>query len=123
MVNGVEVDLTPEEEADYNARQAAWDAAAPSRMIEQFTDALEVEIDTVAAQRSYSSGVSCASYKDSTSTQWAAEATVFIAWRDSCYVYAYDYLAKAQDGTIPSPTIDDFIAGLPAINWPTQPQE
>lgn len=118
MVNGVEVDLTPEEEADYNARQAAWNALAPQRLIDDCQNALELLIDEKAAEKSYSSGVSCASYKDSTNEQWEAEATAFIAWRDICYEYAYDYQARAQAGEIQNPSVEDFLTGVPTLTWP-----
>ena len=119
IINGKEIDLTPEEVIEYNERQAQWEAGNPQRMIDSFTKALEDAIDAKAAEKSYSSAVSCASYKDSTNAQWAAESTAFIAWRDICYEYSYDYLAKAQDGTIPNPNLDDFISGLPVMEWPT----
>lgn len=119
MINGVEVELNPDEVVEYNARQALWDAQAPERMQGQFTVALEKAINDKATEKTYSSAVSCASYKDSTNAQWAAESTAFIAWRDNCYEYGYDYLAKAQDGTIPNPNLDDFISGLPVMEWPT----
>jgi hypothetical protein len=120
MVNGIEVDLTPEEEAEFNARQEAWAAQAPQRMVEQFTINLEQAINDKAAEKSYSSGVSCATYKDSTNSQWAAEAQAFVAWRDSCYEYGYDYLSRAQSGEIHNPTLEDFLNGLPTMIWPEQ---
>lgn len=119
IVDGIEVDLTPQEEAEYNQRQADWEANQAPRMIAEFTKALEDVIEAKAKERSYSSGVSCASYKNSTNTQWAAESSAFIEWRDICYEYSYDYLAKAQDGTILNPNLDDFISGLPVMEWPT----
>ena len=118
LVNGVEVDMTMDEIAEYNQRQADWDAQFAERLTKECQTALETYIDTIAGLKSYSSGISCASYKDSTNAQWAAEATAFIAWRDECYVYAYDYLARAQAGEIENPSVDDFMTGVPAMVWP-----
>lgn len=119
LVNGIEVNLTPEEETEYNERQADWAAGKAQRMITEFTKALEDAMTAKAAEKSYSSSVSCVSYKDCTNAQWAAEAAAFIAWRDNCYEYSYDYLAQAQSGQIPNPTVEAFIAGLPTMEWPT----
>ncbi|KTD29662.1 hypothetical protein [Legionella maceachernii] len=118
IVDGIEVELTPEEEDQYNLRQTDWEAGASQRMIDNCTRALEMAINDKAAEKSYSSGVSCASYKDSTNSQWTAEANTFIAWRDLVYTYAYDYLAKAQSGDIQNPNIENFMAGIPEMNWP-----
>jgi len=118
IVNGIEVDLTPSEEAEYNERQTLWAEGTAQRLTEGFTIALEKAINDKAAEKSYSSGVSCATYKDSTNAQWAAEGTAFVAWRDNCYEYSYDYLSRAQSGEIPSPTLEDFLNGLPTMIWP-----
>ena len=123
IVNGVEVDLTPEELAEYNQRQNDFNASFGVRLTNDCKAALELHINEVAAERTYSSGVSCVSYKDSTNPQWAAEAAAFIAWRDACYAYAYDYLARAQGGEIPNPSVDDFMATVPAMVWPEPPSE
>lgn len=118
LINGIEVELNPAEVSEFNAREEAWNADNPQRMIDSFTKALEIKIDATANEKTYATGVSCASYKDSTNTQWAAEAAAFIAWRDSAYAYAYDYLARAQAGEIQNPDQDSFIAGVPAMSWP-----
>lgn len=117
-VNGVPVELTSDEIDEYNQRQIDWEAGAGQRLIDECTKYLEQHIIDTVAEKNYSSGVSCASYKDSTNAQWASEATTFIAWRDACYLYAFDYLARSQSGEISSPNINDFMAGLPAIVWP-----
>ena len=82
IVNGIEVDLTKEDIAASNALQHAWVAEAQTRMIKEFTTHLEQIINEKANEKSYSSGVSCASYVNSTNPQWAEEAQKFITWRD-----------------------------------------
>lgn len=118
IVNGVEMDMTDEDMVDYNNRQQAWDDSAPERMVTEFTQSLERVITEKAAEKSYSSAVSCASYKDSTNEQWAAEANAFIAWRDMCFEYAYDYQSQVQQRNIPNPNLEEFLLGLPAMQWP-----
>lgn len=119
IVNGVEMDLTPEEIEEFNQRASEFEAQASDRMIQAFTFALEQAIDDKAKEKNYASTVSCVSYKDSTNAQWSAEAQAFIAWRDDCYTYAYNYLDQCESGVIVNPDIEDFISGLPALEWPT----
>lgn len=121
IVNGVEVDLTPEEMIEYNQRQADWESGATQRMMGLFTKELEKAINDTAAERQYSSGISCASYVDSTNPQWAEEAQTFIVWRDSVFAYGYHYLEQVQRGEITNPSIESFISGIPGMVWP-EPQ-
>ena len=78
---------------------------------------IEKEVDRVAQSKEYSSAVSCASYQNSTNSQWALEAEAFIAWRDSCYQYVYGILDLVLNGQEP-PSEEDFIAAIPVIQWP-----
>lgn len=86
---------------------------------EQFQRAIERHVDAVAAERSYSSAVSLASYVASTNPLWQAEAEAFVAWRDAVWVYALTELAKvqAQERAVPESTAA-FVAELPVIAWP-----
>lgn len=82
--------------------------------------AVETKIEAVARERLYSNAVSFASYAASTNPTWQAEATTFIAWRDSVWEYAYAQLALVQAGEqAPPSSVEAFIADLPAIVWPT----
>lgn len=118
-VNGVDMALNSEEEAQYLADQQEFENSRPDRLKKQFTEALAAFIDKTANQKLYKDAVSCSSYKLSTNAQWAAEAEAFIAWRDNCYEYSYDYLAQAESGNIPEPNLEEFISGLPVLEWPT----
>lgn len=60
-----------------------------AEVIARFTPTLQTYMDGVANQNGYDSVVSCASYKASGVTQWAADATAMIAWRDAMWVWAY----------------------------------
>lgn len=93
---------------------------APPPTLDDYRVAVQVQVDTVARQRGYDSAVSCASYKDSTISQWVAEAAAFISWRDSVWTYALAELAKVEGGQRSQPTIEDFLSELPAISWPAQ---
>jgi len=116
LVNGTEVELTAEEIAKRRADEAVWASQTPT--IDDYRFAIEAHVDAVATERNYASGVSCASYKDSTEAQWAAEAATFIAWRDALWLYVYAELDKVQNGQREQPTIEAFIAELEPIAWP-----
>lgn len=93
-----------------------WSVAVPE--IGEYQAAIEAHVDAVARAKGYSSAVSCASYVNSANTVWQAEAEAFIAWRDATWVYAFAELASVQSGNRAVPTVDEFIAELPVIEWP-----
>lgn len=86
--------------------------------LDDFRAAIQAHIDTTAQERSYDSGITCASYVGSTNPGWAGEATAFVAWRDAVWIYAYAELAKVETAQRPQPTIEAFLSELPAIAWP-----
>ena len=112
-VNGDLIDATPEQEAEILAYQAAINLD-----FNRYKELLQQAIDQKASEKEYASGFSCASYISSTNAQWAAESQAFVAWRDNCFEYGYDYFNRVGTGEIQNPTTEHFIAGLPVMNWP-----
>lgn len=92
--------------------------APPPLTQDDYVAAIEAHVDATAKARAYGGAVLLASYVSSTIPQWQAEAVAFVAWRDAVWVSAYATLAAVQGGATP-PTIEQFIAGLPPITWPT----
>lgn len=88
-----------------------------NKQVNLYSENLQYHIDYKAREKSYENGVSCASYFNSTNLTWAAEALQFITWRDSCWKYAYDIKSQVEQGQISTPSLDEFIAGVPALNW------
>lgn len=80
--------------------------------------AIQGHVDSAAQARQYDTGASCASYAASTIPAWSAEAQAFIAWRDGVWAYAYAEMAKVEAGHRSQPSIEEFLAELPAIAWP-----
>lgn len=80
---------------------------------------LSAFVDSVAQQKQYDDGVSCASYVTSTVVTWAAQAVAFIGWRDSVYNYAIAQELLMQSGSRTIPTFTEFLSELPVIAWPT----
>lgn len=118
LVNGVEVELTPGEVAEYNQREADWETTKFERLVKEYTELLELTVNNKAVEKSYKNGISCASYVASTNPQWAAEAKAYVAWRDAVYSYAYEVLNRVTNGEIEAPSIQDFLESLPILEWP-----
>lgn len=93
-------------------------ADAQANMLASYKAAFDGHLDTVAQERQYDNRLTIAAYAMSTNPQWAAEAEAFIAWRDAALIYMFDQLADVEAGEIEPPTIESFIDGIPAIDWP-----
>jgi len=87
------------------------------QQLKLFDMSIQNYIDGTAASKSYSNGVSCASYYSSSNTQWKAEANVFIAWRDRVWEN-FEIERIAIDAGADVPDTNAFIASLPQIVWP-----
>lgn len=92
-------------------------AAAMAEAVETYRKAIQSLIDGKAQEKQYDDGNSLASYVNSTVPEWAAEAQAFVAWRDLVWGYALVELAKVQKAEREQPTVDDFLAELPAFEW------
>jgi hypothetical protein len=117
-VDGVNVELTPAEYDEYYARQAEWESNALVRLKDELQALTELTIDAVAKYKSYNNAVSCASYATSTNVAWKEEADAFVAYRDSVYEYAIDYMNRAESGAIANPSKEDYMSNFPVMVWP-----
>lgn len=79
---------------------------------------IQAMIDAKAKERQYDSGATLASYVNSTIEAWATESQAFVAWRDAVWLYALAELDKVQNGESYQPSVSDFLADLPAFEWP-----
>jgi collagenase-like PrtC family protease len=93
-------------------------AAALAAAVETYRKAIQSLIDGKAQEKQYDDGNSLASYVNSTVPEWAAEAQTFVAWRDHVWAYALAELAKVQKAEREQPSVDEFLAELPAFQWP-----
>ncbi|MGH6774797.1 hypothetical protein [Brucella tritici] len=78
---------------------------------------IQAMIDRKAQEKQYDSGATIASYVSSTVPEWAADALAFVAWRDGVWLYAFAELDKVQSGEREQPSVEDFLAELPAFEW------
>lgn len=83
----------------------------------EFEAAVQNLLDTEARSKGYDNILSMISYGTSTKPQWKAEAVAAVKWRDDCWnealVQLGNYIATGVE-----PTMEDFLAAMPAINWP-----
>jgi hypothetical protein len=86
--------------------------------LDHYKTAFDGHLDAVAAQRQYDNRLTIVSYAGSTNPQWAAEAEIFIAWRDAALIHMFQQFAAVQAGQIAPPTIEEFIGGIVSIVWP-----
>lgn len=100
------------------AALAAIDAGVVTR---RFQRAIQHHVDQTAQERDYSDGAALAGYVASTVQPWAGEAATFVAWRDAVWLHAFTELTKVQNGERAMPSVAEFIAELPAIEWPSHP--
>jgi len=96
-------------------------AEAIAAAINGYRTAIQSMIDAKAQEKQYDSGATLASYVNSTIPEWASEAQSFVAWRDHVWTYAMAELDKVQSGGREQPSVEDFLAELPAFVWPSEP--
>ncbi len=88
--------------------------------VDDYRFAIQNMLDQAAQSRRYDSGTTISTYVNSTIPAWAAEAQAFVAWRDAVWAYAYTELDKVMLGEREQPTVEEFLAELPAIGWPDE---
>jgi len=113
-INGVEIEMTVAEEAEFLASVAA----LSQPQVADYQTAIQGTIDGTARSKLFNDGVTMASYIASTVEPWAAQALAFVAWRDDVWQYAYSELSKVQAGKREKPTVAEFLLELPEIVWP-----
>jgi hypothetical protein len=106
---------TPDPSSIITAEQKA-DAIRAARL-SAYKSAFDSRLDEVAQQRQYDNRLTIAAYVSSSNPQWSAEAQAFIVWRDACLEYLFEQLSAVEAGTIDAPTVVEFIAGMPVIDW------
>jgi len=81
---------------------------------------IQAMIDRKAQEKQYDSGATIASYVNSTVPKWVGDAQAFVAWRDSVWLYTFAELDKVQSGEREQPNVEDFLAELPVLEWPSE---
>lgn len=92
-------------------------ALSPAEIIAQYTTALDTHIDAVARADKWDSRITCA-LRAGYPNQWQAKGIAFGVWMDACYTQAYQIMADVQAQTRTLPSIEEFIAEMPVMEWP-----
>lgn len=104
-------DVSPEQ-AQANA------AAAQSALIARYTAALDAHIDAVAKADRWDSRIT-ACLASGFPNPWQERAKAFADWTYSqCYPLGYQIMADVQAGKRALPTIEEFLAEMPVMEWP-----
>lgn len=106
-------------QADANGKPVLADPPAPTQaqIITQYESALDAHLDSVAKAHRYNDRFSFA-LRAGFAGPYQAEGVAFATWMDTCYVQAFAMLQEVLDGTAGQPTVEDFIAALPAFALP-----
>lgn len=104
----------------WNTRLAtpAEQSAAMTKIVKEFTDAVQLYLDSVAQTRNYSNIISACSYAAGTHPKYSAEGKACLKWRENVWDACYQILNDVQTGNRPMPTIEQVISELPVITWP-----
>jgi hypothetical protein len=108
----------PAEYYTLNEQTCQW-VMTPAGMLAITTDAIKAHFDMIANQREYDSLLTIDTYKGSNVPQWAAEHAAYFAWRDQCWIKAYQIQADVAAGLRPVPTPEQVISELPILVWPS----
>lgn len=79
--------------------------------------ALTAHIDSVARSKGYEDRISCA-VRAAFPGPWQQEGIAFGQWMDQCNEIGYQIVAGVQTGQIELPSLEEFIAMLPPMQWP-----
>lgn len=108
---------TEQDDAPYVVFTKKPDDQIMAVMQQKYTAALEAHYDSKARERRYDNRYTC-SLRAGYVSPFQAEGTAFAVWMDTCNAQCYALLEQVQAGTVPMPTIEEVIAGLPVLTWP-----
>jgi hypothetical protein len=94
-------------------------ADTPPITLADYQDAVQDMLDAKAKERNYDDILSLCTYVASGNPLFAAEGQAGVSWRDAAWAKCYEVLAEVRAATRPQPTVEELIAELPAMVWPT----
>ncbi|MDL2272797.1 hypothetical protein LJC23_07200 [Desulfovibrio sp. OttesenSCG-928-I05] len=111
--------FTEEEwEADHPAPEP--EPPTLAQLQKQFTDAIQNHLDSFAKTGNYDNILSAASYATSTNSKFHREGQYAVEIRDAVWAKGYAILDEVLSGQRPLPSIEEVLAELPEMKWPTE---
>lgn len=83
-----------------------------------YVDAVQARMDIEARSHGYDDIFTAIGYTSSTIERFRLEAEACRDWRDAVWVHSNGYLADVMAGNAEVVPVDEFIAGLPQMQWP-----
>lgn len=109
----------------YKAWLAAGNVPLPApqpgaaEIVTAVTQAVQQCLDDFARTRAYDGILSACTYATSTVEKFATEGQYAVQARDATWATCYQIMADVQQGQRPMPTIEQVLAELPELGWPT----
>lgn len=103
-----------EQEVKFYADKTEAEAKA---LKDAYTTAMENFMDAQANTKGYTSRYTASLRVNSTVAKFKAEGQAYMDWMDTCYNLGYTVLAEVVNGIRPMPTIEEFLAELPKLDW------
>ena len=91
----------------------------PEERLAAFTHAIQARLDDFARTRNYDGILSAATYATSIVPRFKAEGQYAVEARDLTWAKGYDIMGAVMAGQRPMPTLDEVIAELPPLEWPS----
>jgi len=89
----------------------------PVDIIRELELTVENHLDNQVKSKNYRSIESCCSYYSSTNSEYAADASTAIAWRDAVWEHYTQVINDYTNNLRSAPTPEELIAELPPLNW------
>lgn len=86
-------------------------------LLASYQQALDELFNSTAQARRYDSRVTCA-LRAGYPGPFQAEGLAFAQWMDACNALGYQLMAEVLGGQRPMPTVPEFLAMLPPMEWP-----
>ena len=103
----------------FPGRAAELAAETLERTRKTLTDTMQSYLDRTAQERGYDGILSLCSYATSSNPRFGPEGQAGVALRDAVWAYGYAVIAEVEAGTRPVPTVEELLAELPSIIWPS----
>lgn len=84
-----------------------------------FVSIIEKLLDETVQQKDYKNILHACSYSESSIPQYKAETLAVIYWRDSVWGKTYQIQNEILVGQRAIPTLEQFLAEMPVMEWPT----